>query len=309
MILSFNFGLGWIFGLLVTSKIPRPLYITFLVLFSLFVGLQGVLVFILHGARNQNARKIWQMWVFVICCCQTKRDAKVLAKLTFTPAATPAANRRRNLPASLATESSQLGPPISPLAKKYFTATEHGSEKEGFASPINESDTLDTYLGSHGFEMIDLGSDHDEKEKLESRPEKKSFLKRLSKLSVGQLWNEVKERSGSPTIDELDEEGTNRKASGKQSKKSSLRISKSKKTSKDLRELVSDDFGGSTYSLGGSEYESQAVEIHYKPDPEVDEDSDSDSWVQQQMRDITCILNSNFAHDTNEEETSFPGEA
>ena len=56
------FGLGWGFGLLVTSYPVDEVTYTFQVLFSIFVGAQGPLLFILHGIRNADARAVWKDW-------------------------------------------------------------------------------------------------------------------------------------------------------------------------------------------------------------------------------------------------------
>ena len=53
-------GLGWGLGLLATSHDVRALTTVFQVLFALFVGLQGVLIFLLHGVRNPDAREVWK---------------------------------------------------------------------------------------------------------------------------------------------------------------------------------------------------------------------------------------------------------
>ena len=63
MALAVMFGLGWAFGLAATSLPVKELTITFQVLFSLFVGLQGFLIFLLHGLRNMEARNIWRKWL------------------------------------------------------------------------------------------------------------------------------------------------------------------------------------------------------------------------------------------------------
>jgi hypothetical protein len=58
--LAVVFGLGWGFGLLATSYPVEELTITFQVLFSIFVGAQGALLFLLHGVRNSDARGVWK---------------------------------------------------------------------------------------------------------------------------------------------------------------------------------------------------------------------------------------------------------
>ena len=57
--LSVVFGLGWALGLAATSLPVKELTLTFQILFSIFVGVQGVLLFLLHGVRNQDIRKVW----------------------------------------------------------------------------------------------------------------------------------------------------------------------------------------------------------------------------------------------------------
>ena len=53
------FGLGWALGLVATSLPVKELTLTFQILFSIFVGAQGLLLFLLHGVRNQDIRKAW----------------------------------------------------------------------------------------------------------------------------------------------------------------------------------------------------------------------------------------------------------
>ena len=57
--LAVVFGLGWAFGLIATSLPVKELTLTFQILFSIFVGAQGILLFLLHGVRNQDIRKVW----------------------------------------------------------------------------------------------------------------------------------------------------------------------------------------------------------------------------------------------------------
>ena len=60
MSLSVVLGLGWGLGLAATSSSVVELTVTFQVIFSIFVGLQGVLIFALHGVRNKDARDLWK---------------------------------------------------------------------------------------------------------------------------------------------------------------------------------------------------------------------------------------------------------
>lgn len=61
--LAVVFGLGWGFGLLATSYPVEALTITLQVIFSIFVGAQGVLLFVLHGVRNSDAQRLWKNWL------------------------------------------------------------------------------------------------------------------------------------------------------------------------------------------------------------------------------------------------------
>ena len=68
VVLSVVLGLGWAFGLLQTS-VPEDstsaamiTLTVFQVLFSLLVGLQGVLMFGFYGIGNKKVREVWKKW-------------------------------------------------------------------------------------------------------------------------------------------------------------------------------------------------------------------------------------------------------
>ena len=62
--LAVVFGLGWGFGLLATTYPSEAVTITFQVIFSLLVASQGILLFVLHGLRNTDARGVWKsLWI------------------------------------------------------------------------------------------------------------------------------------------------------------------------------------------------------------------------------------------------------
>ena len=74
--LSLFFGLGWGFGLAATSSDIRELTFVFQLLFCIFVGSQGILVFILHCVRPQHLRKKWKSWfkkMSSLRCCHCCR--------------------------------------------------------------------------------------------------------------------------------------------------------------------------------------------------------------------------------------------
>ena len=55
-------GLGWIFGLAASSLPVEELTFTFQLLFNIFVGSQGMILFFFHCIRNPQARKQWNIW-------------------------------------------------------------------------------------------------------------------------------------------------------------------------------------------------------------------------------------------------------
>ena len=57
--LSLVFGLGWGFGLTATSSGTKEATFAFQLLFSIFVGLQGVLILFFHGIRSSEFRQVW----------------------------------------------------------------------------------------------------------------------------------------------------------------------------------------------------------------------------------------------------------
>ena len=60
MSLGVVLGLGWGFGLVATSSDVIALTFAFQVIFSIFVGSQGVLIFVFHGLRNEDFRSFWR---------------------------------------------------------------------------------------------------------------------------------------------------------------------------------------------------------------------------------------------------------
>ena len=57
--MSLLLGLGWGFGLSATSSDLKELTFAFQVVFSVFVGCQGVVIFIFHGLRSTHFRFVW----------------------------------------------------------------------------------------------------------------------------------------------------------------------------------------------------------------------------------------------------------
>ena len=61
MTLAVLFGLGWGIGFASTTSIPvKHIALVFQILFSVVVGSQGALIFLLHGVRNKDVRNLWK---------------------------------------------------------------------------------------------------------------------------------------------------------------------------------------------------------------------------------------------------------
>ena len=56
-------GLGWIFGLAASSLPVKELTFIFQLLFSIFVGSQGMILFFFHCIQNPPACKQWNVWL------------------------------------------------------------------------------------------------------------------------------------------------------------------------------------------------------------------------------------------------------
>ena len=60
--LAVLFGLGWGFGLAASGNSSEEATFVLQLLFTIFVGCQGLLIFILHGIRKEEARNEWKRW-------------------------------------------------------------------------------------------------------------------------------------------------------------------------------------------------------------------------------------------------------
>ena len=84
VVLSLLFGLGWAFGLIGTSSLPQEAYTPAQYIFSIFMGIQGVLIFILHTVRSQEAREEWKKWWYTVTCRRNSYELKRRASFTVT---------------------------------------------------------------------------------------------------------------------------------------------------------------------------------------------------------------------------------
>ena len=70
------FGLGWGFGLATSSTPVKELTCALQIIFSIFVGFQGLLFFVLHGLRSPVVRGQWKSWV----SSSARQTSKVYSK-------------------------------------------------------------------------------------------------------------------------------------------------------------------------------------------------------------------------------------
>ncbi len=119
--LSVLFGLGWVFGLL--AQIPQPILSSIAqYIFSVCVGFQGTLIFVLHGLRSADVRRVWKQWFYKIMCC-IPTPPGLLSNYT----------------------SSQLPSPVRKTAPTTLSDSQHYSDSRHSENPLYQStETLDT---------------------------------------------------------------------------------------------------------------------------------------------------------------------
>lgn len=75
--LSLVFGLGWGFGLLATTSDAQELTFTFQIIFSMFIGSQGLLIFFFHVIRAPQVRRQWKRWFIKLCCRKPSKNVLI----------------------------------------------------------------------------------------------------------------------------------------------------------------------------------------------------------------------------------------
>ena len=60
--LALVLGLGWGFGLAASNNKITYLACALQIVFSVFIGCQGLLILLFHGVRNKDAKMVWRSW-------------------------------------------------------------------------------------------------------------------------------------------------------------------------------------------------------------------------------------------------------
>ena len=130
--LSLVFGLGWGIGLTATTSDTKEVTFTFQVIFSVFVGAQGVLIFIFHGIRSPDFRHAWRS---IFCIMQEKKySASALQYFRETKKCKASYNMASTNPNTLPKHSDQQLPADN--TERY---TETGCNNPEASRAINEN--------------------------------------------------------------------------------------------------------------------------------------------------------------------------
>ena len=136
--LAVVFGLGWGLGLAATGLPVKELTLTFQILFSIFVGIQGTLLFLLHGVRNKDIRNIWIQCFAAIGC--KSRLTNVISSTKTSSAGPESSQATRNT----------FGVSTLPREKvEYPSAIENAYSEQPIQSPMG---------GSVAMEMVPAGN-------------------------------------------------------------------------------------------------------------------------------------------------------
>ena len=165
VVLSLLFGLGWAFGLIGTSSLPREAYLPAQYIFSIFMGIQGVLIFFLHAVRSQEAREEWKKWWYTITCRSSTYEMKRRATFTVTSSRgrvttleSSMAPIEKSMPYHEAEEAVPLSP-VNPSADKLEKEMQATAETSTTVENVYVSDPT----GDGELEKVDLSSDAERK--------------------------------------------------------------------------------------------------------------------------------------------------
>ena len=137
--LAVVFGLGWALGLAATSLPVKELTLTFQILFSIFVGAQGMLLFLLHGVRNQDIRKVWMQ-----CFTAIGRKSRLASMISSTKTSSAG-------PESLRATRNTSGVSTLPRKKdEHPSAVENTYSTQPYQSSMGSNVAMETVPASKG---------------------------------------------------------------------------------------------------------------------------------------------------------------
>ncbi len=140
--LAVVFGLGWALGLAATSLPVKELTLTFQILFSIFVGAQGVLLFLLHGVRNQDIRKTWIQCFTILSHKSWLGHVMVSTKTSLVGLGSLNANRNSSTASTL--------PHNNYTSDEYPSAVENTYSKQPYQGSMGSSVAMEIVLASKG---------------------------------------------------------------------------------------------------------------------------------------------------------------
>ena len=251
--LSINFGLGWIIGLLATSELGVA-HLIFVYLFSIFVAIQGVLIFVLHCLRVPAARATWKYWFYRVCCCKSQYAAKQSSKSTGpTPFSTPYTKRR--IPLGVPIDSSK--PTKSTSFQKYFEESEASEVIPNPLAGVSEADTDIT---------------------------RETFIPDLSPYN--DFGNDLPDDDYTYAVVDKSKKRKKKSSTAKEEARSG-----GKKTSKQEQDRRNRD-NSIYYSVGEMSMESQALEVEFEPESGSEDEAEEWKRLQETLKDIHLAVES-----------------
>ena len=157
--LSLLFGLGWGVGFAATTSIPiEAISFTLQAIFIILTGFQGLLIFIMHCLRSEDARKEWKAWISIVTCHRINLDSHKKMKFT-SQSGTSGESRKRSTLSTAASDSDTL--------RKAVMKDMERSAMYSNKSAIYSNSSLETIEEA---EKKDLSLTHDEKDKYKLYP-------------------------------------------------------------------------------------------------------------------------------------------
>ena len=197
-VLSFMFGFGWTFGLLV--HIPSVIASTIAqYIFSIVLGMQGVLFFIFHGLRSNEARREWRKWFYkVMCCLETPPELRHSATHSTPAKHTKLGINKKSSPYAMQGVTSLV---VSPSRDEI---TFSNATQSTYMSPYDAlKDTKKEYLdGGHEVQTLEMcfNEHHPEYDSSDDEETVKANLMELENVPFSETGLEIGEQKSVKVI-------------------------------------------------------------------------------------------------------------